>query len=104
MKLKVNRTNRARIDIVEIATFVGQGGDHISNRFFESIEHNIEQLSEFPELGRIREIGNAQLQGMRSIPVTEFGNYLIFYIPTDTAIEIIRVLHGARDLESIFDE
>jgi len=33
-----------------------------------------------------------------------FENYLIFYRVTDEAVEIIRVLHGAMDFESIFSE
>ncbi|MGH9942446.1 MAG: type II toxin-antitoxin system RelE/ParE family toxin [Pyrinomonadaceae bacterium] len=30
-------------------------------------------------------------------------NYLIFYQPFEDRIDILRVLHGARDIESIFD-
>jgi plasmid stabilization system protein ParE len=29
---------------------------------------------------------------------------LVFYVPRDYGIEIVRVLHGARDLEAVFDE
>ena len=36
--------------------------------------------------------------GVRSFPV---GNYLIFYRETGQGIEIIRVLHGARNLDFI---
>lgn len=30
------------------------------------------------------------------------GNYVIYYRPTQDALEIVRVLHGARDVEAIF--
>ncbi|NJK75351.1 MAG: type II toxin-antitoxin system RelE/ParE family toxin [Microcoleus sp. SU_5_6] len=33
-----------------------------------------------------------------------FKRYLIFYRTAETGIEILRVLHGARDLEAILDE
>ena len=36
---------------------------------------------------------------MRYLPV---GNYLILYRTVAGAIEIVRVLHGARDLHAIF--
>jgi plasmid stabilization system protein ParE len=26
---------------------------------------------------------------------------LVFYLPSDSGIEVVRVLHGARDLESL---
>ncbi len=32
---------------------------------------------------------------LRFVPL---GNYLIFYRPTDGGIEIVRLLHGARDV------
>jgi toxin ParE1/3/4 len=37
---------------------------------------------------------------VRSFPV---GNYLIFYRPVNQGIEVLRVLHGARDIPSIFE-
>lgn len=36
---------------------------------------------------------------LRYYPV---GNYLIFYRPTETEIQVARVLHGARDIQAIF--
>ena len=36
---------------------------------------------------------------LRSFPV---GNYVIFYRPIDNGIEVARVLHGARDIDSLF--
>jgi toxin ParE1/3/4 len=36
---------------------------------------------------------------MRGFPV---GNYVIFYRDTSEHIEIVRVLHGARDIENLF--
>jgi toxin ParE1/3/4 len=38
--------------------------------------------------------------GIRSFP---FGPYIIFYRVVTGAIEIVRVLHGARDIENIFE-
>jgi toxin ParE1/3/4 len=35
--------------------------------------------------------------GLRSFPV---GRYVIFYMPTPKGVEIVRVLHGARDADS----
>jgi toxin ParE1/3/4 len=36
---------------------------------------------------------------LRSFPV---GSYVIFYRPIEEGIEVIRVLHSARDIEDIF--
>jgi len=39
------------------------------------------------------------MPSLRSLPV---GNYLIFYLPIDDGIEIVRVLPGMRDLDALF--
>lgn len=36
---------------------------------------------------------------IRSFPV---GKYILFYRPIEGGIELVRVLHGARDIESLF--
>ena len=38
---------------------------------------------------------------LRSFPVK---NYLIFYRPIDEGIEIVRILHGSQDIETIFPD
>jgi toxin ParE1/3/4 len=39
------------------------------------------------------------LPTLRSFP---FGTYLLFYRPSDKGIEVVRVLHGARDIPALF--
>lgn len=50
-----------------------------------------------PKLGRERFDLAPELRGL---PV---GNYIIFYRPMKDGIQVIRVLHGARDLPSQFE-
>jgi toxin ParE1/3/4 len=35
--------------------------------------------------------------------IAGFDQYLIFYRPTESGVEIIRVIHGKRDVEDLFD-
>jgi toxin ParE1/3/4 len=46
----------------------------------------------------------AELEGLRVFPVKGFANYLLFYRPFPRGIELIRVLHGARDIPSILQQ
>jgi toxin ParE1/3/4 len=32
------------------------------------------------------------------------GRYVIFYVPRPKGVEIVRVLHGARDIESVLHD
>jgi toxin ParE1/3/4 len=54
-------------------------------------------------MGVRREYRRPDLQGMRMWPVLGFRNYLIFYQATEDQLEIIRVLHSARNIATIFD-
>jgi len=46
----------------------------------------------------------AQLEGLRRFPVHGFESYLIFYLPHPEGMDVIRVLHGARDIDNLFAE
>jgi len=48
-------------------------------------------------MGRARE---ELAGGMRSFP---FGRYVIFYAPVDGGIDVVRVLHSARDIDEQFE-
>jgi toxin ParE1/3/4 len=37
--------------------------------------------------------------GLRCQPI---GNYLIFYFPIEDGVDIVRVLHGSRNIERMF--
>lgn len=55
-------------------------------------------------IGKLCGFSNPQLSGIRQYPIRGFKNYLIFYRATESEVEVLRVLHGARDLEAILDE
>jgi toxin ParE1/3/4 len=40
-------------------------------------------------------------EGVRSFPT---GRYVIFYIPIDDGIDMVRILHSARDIDALFDD
>jgi toxin ParE1/3/4 len=41
---------------------------------------------------------------MRRFPVKDFEKYLIFYLPHKQGIDVIRILHGAQDIDSLISE
>jgi len=67
-----------------------------ADRFIDKIEERCQALAQFPHMGVSREeLGH----DLRSLAV---GNYLIFYLPIDDGIEVVRVLSGMRDIDTIF--
>jgi toxin ParE1/3/4 len=93
----VLRTSRAHLDLVEIAFHIAEQNLVAADRWLETIDEKCQRLARMPELGRKRPDLAPEL---RSFPV---GNYIIFYRPLPDGIQVIRVLHGARDLPPLFE-
>lgn len=73
-------------------------------RFYDAVRATFEKIAQSPTIGQKRESLNPRLAGLRVWRVEGFEKHLIFYRPGDDGVEIIRVLHGARDIDSLLDE
>jgi toxin ParE1/3/4 len=69
----------------------------VANRFVAAIEATFEPVRHFPLSAPLRE---HMAPGLR---VTFHSPYAVYYRPTEDAITIIRVLHGARDIAAIVE-
>jgi toxin ParE1/3/4 len=93
----VRRTQTSRHDYAAIWDYVAEhGSPEIADTLLRAFDDRVQFLSDFPGAGQARPELRARL---RSFPV---GPYLIFYRPSRGGIELVRVLHGARDIEAIF--
>lgn len=90
-------------DIDAILDYIATQNIDAALRFYSAIRHEGERLSQMPGMGRVYGFRNPAFADVRCWPVNRFRNYLIFYRPVSDGIEILRVLHGARDLKGIFD-
>jgi toxin ParE1/3/4 len=55
-----------------------------------------------PGMGAVRKYSDPELEVIRVRRIDGFDSYLIFYRPTESSVEIIRVIHGKRDIEVVF--
>ena len=60
------------------------------------IDQKLLALASTPGMGRTRD---EIAEGLRSFPV---GRYVIFYRTIPEGVEIVRVLHGSRDVDALF--
>lgn len=92
-------TPLASEDLQEIWVYLAENASkETANKFLLSVKKKCETVAEFPEMGRVR---HEYLLNLRSFP---FSNYIIFYLPFDNGIEVLRIVHGSRDIQQIFDE
>lgn len=99
----IHRRAEARLDLLQHFVYIGEQSWDAASRFLTAAQDACKLLARMPGAGAVREFKNPKASGMRSWPIKGFENYLIFYLKTDTGIEIVRVLHGARDLDRVFE-
>ncbi len=87
----------ARSDLDEIWLYIAQDSPDAADKFIRVLASRFPMLASMPKIGQQREELSARL---RSFPV---GNYVIFYRPVESGVEIVRVLHGARDFPPLFE-
>lgn len=94
--MAISRSPQSRLDIVEIATYIGRANPTAADKFLDELEAKFAILERQPELGERRTDLGPELRGH------SFGNYVIYYQPDSNGIQIVRVLHGARRTEDLF--
>jgi toxin ParE1/3/4 len=89
-------------DLEEIFVYLGGSDVDTALDFLFAAEQTFELLAKMPRLGSQRRFQSTRISNMRQFPVDGYGVYLIFYEPIANGIEVVRVLHGKRDIEAIF--
>jgi toxin ParE1/3/4 len=93
---RVQRTPRADQDLEELWFFIAQDDPSAADRWLDTLEEKIRLLADNPLMGPARPDIAREL---RYHPV---GNHLLLYRVIQGGIEIVRVVHGARDLLDLF--
>jgi toxin ParE1/3/4 len=93
---------RARADVLEQLVYLAErSGIDTADRYHSALLRTCELLARQPTIGSPTAL-TPRLRGLRRHPVGRpFNRYLIFYKPIPRGIDLWRVLHGARDIDSI---
>jgi antitoxin ParD1/3/4 len=95
-------TPQAVEDLFEIWTYIAGDNLDAANRVEDAVYEACGFLAEGPLRGKIREdLTNLPL---RFWAVQSFPNYIIVYDPSSKPLQIIRILHGSRDILAILGE
>jgi toxin ParE1/3/4 len=92
----VTVTPRAATDLEEIWLAIALDSPAAADKLLRRIAAKLQRLAEFPDMGASRpEIAP-------SAKILVEGNYLILYESVGNDVEVVRVVHGARDLRDLF--
>ena len=95
MRLRIMRS--ARRDLNEIFIYWQQQASlEVADHVMDSVVERFTLLKEQPMIGRKREEFGPDVRGFPA------GKYIIYYRKKKGAVEILHVLHGARDQEAAF--
>ena len=94
-RYRVSEAATADLDAIWLYV-VEQGSLDAADRLIDDITERFPLLATHPGIGTARD---DLAPGLRGFPV---GDYLIFYRRDRDGIDIVRVLHGSRDLPRFF--
>jgi toxin ParE1/3/4 len=94
----------SRNDQLELAEYYdADAGEEIGSRFVQACDRGFERLAQFPVSGTLVRYKHPKLEGCRFILVPDFEKILIFNRSLPERVEIVRILHGASDIEGALD-
>ncbi|MDR3474849.1 MAG: type II toxin-antitoxin system RelE/ParE family toxin [Devosia sp.] len=95
--MKLRFADKARRDLVEIAEYVAMDSPKQADLLVARIEDCCHGLLDSPmRFPVVRKRAGVELRRV------VLGNYSIFYMAAPDVVQIVRILHAARDLDSLF--
>jgi toxin ParE1/3/4 len=94
----VNKTVLAERDLDEIWYHIAVDNLNAADALLDRIDQRCRLLASQPMVGRARPELAPDLRSLAATP------YVIFYNPQADGIEVVRVLHGARDVIALADD
>lgn len=96
---QARRQPLAKDDLLDGWDYLAEvSGMEAADRWVEQLDAKLSLLARQPQMGRQRD---ELAPGLRSFPI---GRHVVFYLSLHDGIEVVRLLHGARDMDALFGE
>lgn len=98
----ISISDAAASDILEQADwYEAQSGESLAARWEKAVTSAILRIVKAPRAGTACSFGSSELRHVRRTTIAGFPKHLIFYRFFDGKVLVLRVVHGARDLERL---
>jgi toxin ParE1/3/4 len=105
MSHDIRRRRNVRQDLADLFVDLGRTRVSSAHRFLREAEATFQRLARSPGIGARYEPDDPLFEGVRFFPVSRFKKDLVFfYRSLESGIEILRILHGARDIQGLLAE
>lgn len=98
MGRRLVQTRAAEHDVAEQVDYIAAERPSAARRYLVAYGAACERLLSMPELGVTRSFPVMGYEDVRLWPLPGLRRFLIVYRVTKTTVEVIRVLHSARDV------
>jgi toxin ParE1/3/4 len=94
------RTSRFLADYREIALRIGNENPEAVERICDALEQSLDLLTQHPQIGCLA--GFSSAPQVRRWVLQPFPNYIIYCEAHSGEVLLVRLLHGARDVQAVF--
>ena len=98
MPRRIEPSRAAIADFDSIYDYISRDNPRAAAQVLRSLDRSIQLLSDQPKLGKVFRHRRLRLR------LLTHGDYLVFYCERPGVIEIVRVIHGRRNIPDILDE
>ena len=90
-------TEQAEADLDELWAYIAANHPDAADRMVDAVLEGGRMHVRFPNIGQNRDESRP---GLRCFVVSP---YVVFYRPMEDTIEVLRILHGARDISTLIE-
>ncbi|WP_035985138.1 type II toxin-antitoxin system RelE/ParE family toxin [Leptolyngbya sp. KIOST-1] len=101
--LRIIVSEPARLDLREHFGYLAERDYGKALEFFDAARQTFAALARTPSIGSAYPSTKERLKNLRKWHIKGFKRYLIFYRRQADSIEIVRVLYGAQDIQTLLD-
>jgi toxin ParE1/3/4 len=98
MPRRIEPSRAALADFDALYDYIARDNPIAAAQVLRSLDHSIQLLADQPKLGKVFRHRRLRLR------VLTHGDYLVFYRERPSVVEIVRVIHGRRNIPDILDD
>lgn len=85
--------------------YLEEVNESVAEAFIAAFRLRAAELVRNPRMGRQRRFRPSKLQDLRSVILSHrFEQFVVFYRVTDTTVDVVKVIHGARDQSKLLGD
>lgn len=101
MSVRLRILPAADTDLDEAALYIARDSEERAIRLYDAADATYRLLLEHPNRGPLHEFDHPRLRDIRRCSLVGFRNHLVFYRVEGDVVEVLRILHGARDIPAV---